>query len=160
MQLSEQYENGHSSSEVISYTTHLRCYSDLLISIVSIIAVAILIVGLLQVILKFCYHRDRVIKQQSIRMGINQSAKELRKSASDQDPYKTRSMEENFKRKAETRKCLKDATYMLKSSPRFYLFTFLLLLNLLNFSGEFFFFKIGTFLRIRAFIIVSSIMIF
>ena len=68
---------------VISYTTNLRCYSDLLISVVSMIAVAILIVGLLQVILKFCYHRERVIKHQSMRMGINQSAKEIRKSISD-----------------------------------------------------------------------------
>ena len=160
VQLSEQYEENGGGQSLISYTTYLRCETDLVISIVSFASLFILSVGLLQVLMKFCYHREKLMRAQALRMGINKSANEIRNTPSDQDPYKAVQLQQDLMKKSESRRCLKDATFMLKTSARFYLFTFLLLLNLLNFIGEFFFHPFDRFLRIRAFIIVSSIMIF
>ena len=56
---------------------------DLFISIISFIAILILVIGLIQVILKYFYHRESIIKIQKISLRMESNTDKY----TDVDPY-------------------------------------------------------------------------
>lgn len=79
------------------------------------------------------------------------------------DPYninKIRDFDGQVSNSMQNRRCCSDCKHMMRSSFRFYLFTLLIALNLVNFIGDFIFMNFSTFLIMRSCIIVVSATIF
>lgn len=87
VQMNNQYETSPVTPDrnVITYKTSLRCYMDLSLSIFSLIAILILLVALIQIILKYFYHRDNIIKIQ--KLSSRKMSELLVDRGSDVDPY-------------------------------------------------------------------------
>lgn len=83
VQRTEQYQRSPLlQPEIINYTTSLRCQMDLCVSIISLCAVLVLLAGLVQEILRHCYHRDKLKMMRKVSLRGN------KERISEMDPYR------------------------------------------------------------------------